>query len=156
MGVTWRPILVTMLHGRSYSDAESLLTSSLTAEALESPAEGEVLLMAARNTARSPLDREFPEVAELLMERGQAARLVPFDSDLRGESLHGLAVGADQLGDTIEGNTYLPGSIVDNLTSFGAVPWLPSVRFGGQAISYDPRKLQKTSLESLEERRQIS
>ena len=37
--------------------------------------------------------------------------------------------------------------------SFGAVPWLPSVRFGGQAISYDPRKLQKTLLESLEERR---
>ena len=38
-------------------------------------------------------------------------------------------------------------------TSFGAVPWLPSVRFGGQAISYDPRKLQKTSNESLEGRR---
>ena len=37
--------------------------------------------------------------------------------------------------------------------SFGAVPWLPSVRFGGQAISYDPRKLQETSNESLEERR---
>jgi len=127
--VTWRPILVTMLHGRSYEDAESLLDSALMAEATD-PATGEFLFMEGRDPARGVLDVEYDRVILDLTELGLTATRVEFDADLTGRTLAGFATGTATIGETIEGNTYLPGSLVDNVTSLGAVP--PNFRESGE------------------------
>lgn len=119
-GVQWSPVLVTMLHARSYEDAEGLLDSALTAEA--TPPDGEWLFMEGANMPRAVLDTQYDSVMASLMRRGFTANRVPFDADLTGRTLASFVVGTQSIGMTIEGNTYLPGSIVDNLTSFGARP----------------------------------
>jgi uncharacterized protein (TIGR03790 family) len=119
-GVVHRPVLVTMLHGRSDEDAERLLDSALDAEG--SGATGEFLFMNGADAARGALDAEYAGVIALLEARGMTTARVPFDPDLSRRTLAGFFTGTAALGTTIEGNTYLPGSLVDNLTSFGAVP----------------------------------
>ncbi|MCC7542983.1 MAG: hypothetical protein IT379_42600, partial [Deltaproteobacteria bacterium] len=58
-----------------------------------------------------------------LADRGIAdVARVPFDPDLTGRTLSAFFVGTASLGTTIEGNDFAPGALVDNLTSFGAVP----------------------------------
>lgn len=121
-GVHWTPLLVTRLDGRTYTDAMKLVTSALTGETMGG-ARGTFLLMDGADAARGALDTQYPTVLSGLTTRGFTdAREVPFASDLTGQSLAALFVGTASLGTTIEGNTYLPGSIVDNLTSYGAVP----------------------------------
>ena len=120
-GVSWHPILVTMLHGRRFADAELLLDSALEAEAA-TPATGELLFMNGSDGARGALDTQYDAVIAELTTRGFTATRVPFDANLTGRSLSAFVTGTANLGDTIEGNTFSPGSLVDNLTSFGAVP----------------------------------
>ncbi len=121
-GVDFRPVLVTMLHGRSFSEAEMLLDSALEAEAMGGAA-GEFLFMEGRDPARGALDGQYPRVISDLMDRGYTdARQVPFDADLTGHTLAAFFTGTATIGDTIEGNDFAPGALVDNLTSFGAVP----------------------------------
>lgn len=120
-GVIWRPILVTMLHARTYADAERLLDSALEGEAMAPPS-GEYLFMEGRDPARGALDIQYDGVIGQLEARGFTATRVPFEADLTGRTLAAFFTGTATLGETIEGNTYLPGSVVDNLTSFGAVP----------------------------------
>ena len=120
-GVVWRPILVTLLHARSYADAERLIDSALDAEAMAPPT-GEMLFMEGRDPARGVLDVQYDRVIAELETRGFTAARVPFDADLTGRTLAAFFTGTATLGETIEGNTYLPGSLVDNLTSFGAAP----------------------------------
>ncbi len=119
--VHWAPLLVTMLHGRSYEDAERLLDSALMAEA-SGPGEGELLFMEGADPARGAQDPQNANVITALTERGLDASSVPFDANLTGRTLGAFFTGTASLGETIEGNTFLPGSLVDNLTSFGAVP----------------------------------
>ncbi len=125
-GVLWRPRLVTWLLGRTDEDALSLLESALQAEAAvlaEAPdAEAEVLFMDGRDPARGVLDGQTDEVVNQLLRRGVEARRVPFDAELTGLRLSGFFTGTDFIGRTIEGNDFAPGAVVDNLTSFGAVP----------------------------------
>ncbi|MGE0784204.1 MAG: TIGR03790 family protein [Sandaracinaceae bacterium] len=120
-GIVWKPVLVTMLHARSYEDAEGLLDSALAAESMAPPT-GEMLFMDGADPARGALDGQYPVVINNLTALGFTANRVPFDSDLTGHTLMSFATGTASLGMTIEGNTFLPGSVVDNLTSFGAVP----------------------------------
>ncbi|MBI4917380.1 MAG: TIGR03790 family protein [Acidobacteria bacterium] len=120
--VTWRPVLVTMLHGRSYEDAALLLDSALAAEAAGG-ARGEFLFMDGADPARAALDLTYDGAIAALHERGFAdAARVPFGADTTGHTLAAFFTGTASLGTTIEGNTFLPGALVDNLTSFGAVP----------------------------------
>jgi uncharacterized protein (TIGR03790 family) len=120
--ITWRPVLVTMLHGRSFADAQMLLDSALAAEAMGG-ADGEFLFMEGRDPARGALDAQYPRVISDLMDRGYTdVREVPFDPDLTGRTLAAFFTGTATIGTTIEGNTFRPGALVDNLTSFGAVP----------------------------------
>lgn len=121
-GITYRMRLVTMLHARSDEDAAKLIASATTAEVLGG-ADGEFLFMNGADGARGVLDREYDAVMLALRDRGftDVAR-VPFDRNLTGRTLASFFVGTAQLGDTIEGNDFRPGAIVDNLTSFGAVP----------------------------------
>lgn len=119
--VRWRPILVTMLHGRSYADAGRLVDSALAAEGAGAGG-GRVVLMRGADGARGVLDVEYPAVARALSDRGVDGEVADFDSNRAGETLAAFFVGTAALGDTIEGNDYAPGAIVDNLTSYGAVP----------------------------------
>lgn len=118
--VTYRPVLVTMLHGRTDADAMSLLDVALEAEGGE--AEGTFLLMRGADGARGVLDLGYPAVLAALSARGVMAEVVDFDADLTGRTLSGFMTGTASLGTTIEGNTYVRGALTDNLTSFGAVP----------------------------------
>ncbi len=117
----WSPLLVTALNARTFEDAARLVRSATIAEALPAPS-GHFVFMEGRDPARGILDAEFPGVVAELQALGFDAETIEFDTDRTGLVLAGFAVGTAQLGTTIEGNTYLPGSIVDNLTSFGARP----------------------------------
>lgn len=119
---TWRPLLVTMLEGNSYEEAEQLAQSALDAEATGG-ATGEFLFMNGADSARAVLDGTYDPAITALAARGytNAAR-VSFDTDATGHTLAAFFTGTASLATTIEGNTYLPGALVDNLTSSGAVP----------------------------------
>jgi uncharacterized protein (TIGR03790 family) len=124
-GVTHRPVLVTMLHGRSDADAERLLDSALEAEALGAEgmrASGEFLFMDGSDPARAVRDNEYYATIADLRSQGFTATRVPFDRELAGRTLAGFFTGSASLGNVIEGNEFHPGALVDNLTSLGAVP----------------------------------
>lgn len=120
-GVRWRPLIVTMLHGRTFADAERMLDSALAAE--EAPPSAEILFMDGADPARGVLDAQYDLVMEELAAHGvtNVAR-VPFNPDLSGRTLAAFFVGTASLGTTIEGNTFVPGSLADNVTSYGAHP----------------------------------
>lgn len=121
-GVEWRLMLVTMLHGDSYEEARLLLDSAVDAEAMGG-ARGQFLFMNGADSARGVRDADYPRVIAGLEARGFTdVERVGFDANLTGRTLASFFVGTANLGDTIEGNTFLPGALVDNLTSFGAVP----------------------------------
>jgi len=121
-GVEWRPLLVTMLNGYSYEEAEGLLDSALEAESTGGAA-GQFLFMNGRDRARGALDFQHGPAADALRARGYTdVDVVDFDGELSGRSLAAFFTGTATIGDAIEGNTFAPGSIVDNLTSYGAVP----------------------------------
>jgi uncharacterized protein (TIGR03790 family) len=119
-GITHRPLLVTMLHGRSFADAARLIASATTAEALGS--EGTFLFMDGADPARGVLDRQAPRAIAELTALGLDAQRVPFSSELGGRRLAAFITGSAALGAVIEGNRFAPGALVDNLTSLGAVP----------------------------------
>lgn len=121
-GVAWKPMLVTMLHGRSQADAQMLIDSATQAEK-NGGAKGTFMFMDGADSARGALDGEFTNTINQLKALGFTdAQEVPFNTALTGQNLAAFFVGTASLGTTIEGNTYAPGSLVDNLTSFGAVP----------------------------------
>ncbi len=121
-GVDWKILLVTMLTGRSYADGQMLIQSAMDAEK-NGGAKGTFLFMDGADSARGALDGDYPTVISSLKSAGYTdAEEVPFDANLTGKTLAGFFTGTASIGDTIEGNTYLPGALVDNLTSFGAVP----------------------------------
>ncbi len=121
-GIEWQPLLVTMLNARSYDDAARLVTSAVTAEQMGG-AHGRFVFMNGADAARGVLDAEYDGVIASLQSAGitDVAR-VPFDTNTSGLRLAGFFTGTASLGTTIESNTFLPGALVDNLTSFGADP----------------------------------
>ncbi len=119
--MTHAPVLVTMLHGRSDEDAEALIDVALRAESEDEEA-GTFVLMNGADAARGVLDMFYPQVVTALTAREVASEVVAFDPDMTGRVLAGFATGTARLGTTIEGNTYVRGALIDNLTSFGAVP----------------------------------
>ena len=120
-GIVHRPVLVTMLHGRSDADAQRLIDVALSAETMGGGT-GEFILMTGSDPARGALDMYNASIAAQLTARGLAAHVLPFDAELTGHTILGFTTGTAALGATIEGNTYVPGALIDNLTSFGAVP----------------------------------
>jgi len=120
-GAIWHPKLVTMFDGRSYSDAGKLLTSALDAEKAGG-ASGEFLFMDGADSARGVLDSQAPAAISQLQSLGFTANSVAFNKSLTGRTLASFVTGSASLDTTIEGNTFEPGAIVDNLTSDGAVP----------------------------------
>jgi uncharacterized protein (TIGR03790 family) len=120
--IEYRPLLVTMLHGRSDEDAMRLVTSALDAERPGwTPAT--IAFMDGADPARGALDAQYDEVIAALADRGVTdVERVPFDAERTGRTYGAFFTGTASLGATIEGAEFTPGALVDNLTSFGAVP----------------------------------
>lgn len=121
-GITFRPLLVTMLHGRTYEEAAKLIDSAVAGDSLGG-ARGQFLFMEGADAPRGALDGQYDEVIERLRERGFTDVVrEEFDGELSGRELAGFVTGSSSLGNVIEGNTFAPGALVDNLTSLGALP----------------------------------
>ncbi|MFO0723542.1 MAG: TIGR03790 family protein [Myxococcota bacterium] len=121
-GVSYRPLLVTMIHGRSAEEAAKLIASATTADALGG-ARGTFMFMDGADPARGALDTDYVPAARGLNAAGFTDVVeVPFDGNATGHTLAAFFTGTAGIGQTIEGNRFLPGALVDNLTSYGAVP----------------------------------
>jgi hypothetical protein len=101
-------------------------TSALIARSIESdgtaPA-GEWLCMEGADPARGVRDRECGRALDLLEELEMVVARAEWDPALQREApVIAYLTGAANLQGAIEGLTYLPGALTDNITSHGAVP----------------------------------
>ena len=121
-GVLWSPLWVTRLDGRSRADVLRLIDRSIESEG-GGAGDGTFVLMRAANTPRGVRDGELEGLHQALMEEGLQSILIDYDSEWSTEEpLAGFITGSQMLGQVIEGNRFVPGALVDNLTSFGAHP----------------------------------
>lgn len=126
-GIQWAPLWVSRLDADSEENTLALIGRAVASDQEYSdeqlPTEGITVLMAGADPARAALDFEYDALALALQELGDEVLQVPFDRDYSTEqTISALITGSAQLGQVIEGNTYVPGAIIDNLTSFGAHP----------------------------------
>ena len=113
--------LVGRLDGFDYADAEALVDRAIAAES--SPPTAPMLCMLGADEARGARDPECELATRMLAGAGIANEWVPaFESALSGRDLMAWISGAADARGAIDGNTYAPGAIVDNLTSYGAYP----------------------------------
>lgn len=113
--------VVTRLDGFDHADARALVDRSLAADG--SFPDAELLSMAAADGARGARDPEAEYTSRMLDGAGLNATWLPeHEAELSGHTVAAYLTGAAELRDAIDGQTYVPGAIVDNLTSFGAVP----------------------------------
>jgi uncharacterized protein (TIGR03790 family) len=113
--------IVTRLDGFDANDAMDLVDRAIAADGTfpSSP----LLCMRGADSARGARDPECEMVVRYLAAAGLPAAWVDtFDPDLSGEVVSGYLTGAASMTGAIAGNTYEPGAVVDNLTSYGAVP----------------------------------
>ncbi|MCB9758275.1 MAG: TIGR03790 family protein [Alphaproteobacteria bacterium] len=113
--------VVGRLDGFDYEDARALVDRAVAADG--SYPTGTLLCMESADGARGARDPECELTTRLLADAGfDAEWLSPHDSALSGRTLAAYYTGAASIRDAIAGNTYAPGAMVDNLTSYGAVP----------------------------------
>jgi uncharacterized protein (TIGR03790 family) len=113
--------IVTRLDGFDYADAEGLVDQARAAEGTLPVAP--ILCMESADLARAARDPECELTVRRLTEAGVPATWVsPHDPLLAGVEVSAYFTGADNLRDAIDGVTFVPGAVVDNLTSYGAVP----------------------------------
>ncbi len=113
--------LVGRLDGFDYDDAHSLIERSIAAEAALPTAP--MLCMHGADEARGARDPECEYATRMLALAGVPTLWIdPWDAGLAGHEVMAWMSGADNAIGAIDGNTYAPGAIVDNLTSYGAVP----------------------------------
>ncbi|MCB9745419.1 MAG: TIGR03790 family protein [Alphaproteobacteria bacterium] len=112
---------VGRLDGFSYADAGALIDRALAAE--QATPQGEWLCMEGADQARGARDPECELATRRLAGLGMNATwLSPHDAALSGHGVVAYFTGAAGITGAIDGQTYAPGAIVDNLTSYGAVP----------------------------------
>ncbi len=113
--------VVTRLDGFDHEDARALVDRAVAADG--SFPEAELLAMRAADGARGARDPEAEYTARMLAGAGLNATWLPdHDAALGGHEVAAYFTGAADLRGAVDGQTYVPGAIVDNLTSFGAVP----------------------------------
>ena len=113
--------VVTRLDGFDYQDALDLIDRGVSADGTYPVAT--LLCMEGADSARSARDPECEFVTRMLASAGfNAEYLSPHDSALGGETVAAYLTGAADLRNAIDGITYVPGAVTDNLTSYGAVP----------------------------------
>lgn len=121
--IQWKNSLfiVHRLDGFDYDDAHALIDRAIEAEA--TIPQGRLICMAGADSARSARDPECEFATRHLEMAGlNGMWLDTHDAQLSGMELGALFTGTQNLVDGIDGNTFHPGALVDNLTSFGAVP----------------------------------
>jgi len=113
--------IVTRLDGFDAADAMDLVDRGVAADGTAPTAP--LLCMKGADAARGARDPECELVVRRLSEAGLSADWIDtFDGGLSGETVAGYFTGAAELTGAIAGNTYVPGALTDNLTSYGAVP----------------------------------
>jgi uncharacterized protein (TIGR03790 family) len=112
--------IVQSLDGFDYTDATALVDRAVASDGTFPKAE--LLCMAAEDSARGARDPECELTTRMLTNAGLTGTYVTaFDPNLASHTVAGYLTGsASGLRTAIAGNTFVPGAIADNLTSFGA------------------------------------
>jgi hypothetical protein len=122
-GVDWTAHLfvVTRLDGFDYQDAKDLVDRGVAADGTFPDAE--ILCMRGADDARAARDPECEFTARMLADAGLPGTwLDTHDPALSGHTVAAYFTGTADLRGAIDGQTYVPGAIADNLTSTGAYP----------------------------------
>ncbi len=114
--------IVSSLDGFDFKDAAALVDRGVASDGTMPKAE--LLCMHGEDDARGARDPECELVTRLLAGAGlNAAFVSPFNGALAGHTVAAYFTGsADTVKGAIAGNTFAPGAITCNLTSYGAVP----------------------------------
>lgn len=112
--------IVSALDGFDYTDAKALVDRAVASDGTFPKAE--LLCMRAEDDARGARDPECEFASRMLTGAGFNGKFVdPFDSMLAGHTVAAYFTGSsDSVRSAIAGNTFVPGAITDNLTSYGA------------------------------------
>ena len=112
--------IVQSLDGFDYEDAKAVVTRGKASDGTFPT--GELLCMHGEDEARGARDPECELVTRMLKGAGYNSVFVdPFDGALQGHDVMAYFTGSsDTVKNAIAGNTYAPGAIAENLTSYGA------------------------------------
>ena len=112
--------IVQSLDGFDYEDAKAVVARGKASDGTLPKAE--ILCMRGEDEARAARDPECELATRMLAGAGFTATFLdPFDGALAGHEVMAYFTGsADTVKNAIAGNTYAPGAIACNLTSFGA------------------------------------
>lgn len=112
--------VVQSLDGFDYEDAKAVVTRGKASDGTMPGAE--ILCMHGEDEARGARDPECELVTRMLKGAGYNGVFVdPFDGGLKGHELMAYFTGSsDSVKNAIAGNTFAPGAIACNLTSYGA------------------------------------
>lgn len=112
--------IVQSLDGFDYEDAKAVVTRGKASDGTMPAAE--ILCMHGEDDARGARDPECELVTRMLKDAGYNGVWVdPFDGALQGHDVMAYFTGsADTVKNAIAGNTFAPGAIACNLTSYGA------------------------------------
>lgn len=113
--------IVTRLDGFDHTDARALIDRALAADGSFPTAP--FLCMRGADGARGVRDAECEHALRMIAAAGgQTEWVSAFDGALEGREVISYWTGAANMRGAIDGVTYAPGAVADNLTSFGAVP----------------------------------
>jgi uncharacterized protein (TIGR03790 family) len=113
--------IVTRLDGFDYQDARDVVDRGVASDGTFPGAD--FLCMHGADSARGARDPECEFAIQKLQELGLAATwLAEFDGSLTGYEVVAYFTGAASVQGAIDGQSYVPGAITCNLTSYGAVP----------------------------------
>jgi uncharacterized protein (TIGR03790 family) len=112
--------IVSALDGFDYTDAKALVDRAVASDGTFPKAE--LLCMHAEDDARGARDPECEFATRMLTGAGFNGKFIDaFDAKLQGHTVAAYFTGSsDSVRGAIAGNTFAPGAITDNLTSYGA------------------------------------
>lgn len=112
--------IVSALDGFDYADASALVDRGVASDGTFPAAE--MLCMRGEDEARAARDPECEFVTRMLTDAGLNGTFVdPFDANLAGHTVAAYFTGSsDSVRTAIAGNTFVPGALTCNLTSYGA------------------------------------
>jgi hypothetical protein len=114
-------VIVSALDGFDYTDATNLVDRAAASDGTFPTAE--VMCMQGSDSARAARDPECEFATRMLKGAGlNGAFVTPFNASLSGLTVASYFTGTAGLTGAIAGNTFVPGAIASNLTSFGAAP----------------------------------
>lgn len=113
--------IVTRLDGFDHTDARALIDRAVQADGAFPDAP--FMCMRGADGARGVRDAECEHALRMIdAAGGETEWISAFDGELSGLTVMSYWTGAANMRGAIDGVTYAPGAIADNLTSFGAAP----------------------------------